>query len=1013
MGGEEQTAHQQNDGLLKNTSSSADALPALLRFARRSVFVAALVSVAAVLAAGYALWQSHQQRVESSAGNLLHITRALAQQTAREITQADQDLLRIVGAARAQPGLLQDREQREAMMTRELARITQAAAIAYLDADGERHMYARSGTRQRGPGFPGITQAEGLAIRDGSNKEPPGVFLHRRLSPRAAPQSGAVTIRLSDAYFADLYRAWRGPSPITITLTTTGRRVIAQYPRGASAPLRTLPAAGTKGVERLEDGALRYTDPADGRRYLMASQPVPGFALTIHTLAVENRPAGQWSVQGALLAGALLALLITSMLLARRHVANLERRAAAAGQTRAWQTAIASEEAKLQTIFSTALGSIIVINERGIMERVNPATEQMFGYRAAELIGRNVSMLMPEPERARHDRYIERYLKTGHARIIGTSRELTARRQDGTPFPIHLGVVEQRIEGHRRFIGTVRDITQARLTDALLRAETRIATALSRAQNIDEVAADIVGALCSLGFAYGHWVVCAPVTREWQVRARHLGPEVAADKVAPLGQGPAGPGADGVALRAWQSGEVIWRTHLGQSPATPRDAAAIAAGLRSCAALPVRSAGGLIAVVELFSAGADPRGPTLDSALSNIALQVGQMLSRLQAEQQLHTIIRTVPSAVFQARLGERRTIALSFMSAQIESLWGVSAETALVHSRRVLWKIPRAYRRQLLEGLAEAVLQGEGWDVTVPIRTGQDNGKGMRWLRIHAAHADEEGGARVWDGIISDVTEQKLAERQVVLLNLDLERRVEERTQELAGLNTELEAFADAVSHDLTAPLRGMRGYAEILKARSLELPADTGELVDRIITQGDHMEQLIAALLELSRISRYDLGKIATDMSEIATLTLQELQARDPARTLQWSVEPGMRAYADPRLMRVVFENLLGNAWKFTRDRSNAMIEVGRVAKSPATFFIRDNGAGFDQAYAEKLFQPFQRLHPASQFEGTGIGLATVQRIVRRHGGRIWAESTPDEGATFFFELPAQQRVHYTRGA
>jgi signal transduction histidine kinase len=336
-----------------------------------------------------------------------------------------------------------------------------------------------------------------------------------------------------------------------------------------------------------------------------------------------------------------------------------------------------------------------------------------------------------------------------------------------------------------------------------------------------------------------------------------------------------------------------------------------------------------------------------------------------------------------------------------------------LQHSRRVLWSIPRAHRRQLLQGLSEAVLQGVGWDVTVPIKTAENKSASMRWLRIHAAPGEEAGASRVWDGIISDVTEQKLAERQVVLLNLDLERRVVERTQELAELNEELEAFTASVSHDLRAPLRGMRGYAEIMRSSNLPLPDEAVALVDRIIAQGAHMEQLIEALLELSHISRSDLRRLGTDMSEIASSSLRELQCRDPSRNVDWSVEPGMRAHADPRLMRVLFENLLANAWKFTRDRAQARIEVACAPGTRTTFFVRDNGAGFDPAYAERLFQPFQRLHPASRFEGTGVGLATVHRIVRRHGGRIWAESKPEEGATFFFELPMEQRVNYTRGA
>jgi light-regulated signal transduction histidine kinase (bacteriophytochrome) len=245
------------------------------------------------------------------------------------------------------------------------------------------------------------------------------------------------------------------------------------------------------------------------------------------------------------------------------------------------------------------------------------------------------------------------------------------------------------------------------------------------------------------------------------------------------------------------------------------------------------------------------------------------------------------------------------------------------------------------------------------------------------------------------------VAEQQVVRLNLDLERRVEERTQQLAAVNKELEAFSDSVSHDLRAPLRGIRSYAEMLKQSELVTAPDALMMVERIVSQGKQMEQLIEALLELSQISRHDLRRKDTDVSAIARSVLDNLQVRDDARAVQWTVQPGLRLYADPRLLRIVFENLLGNAWKFTRNRADASIEVGAMPDSKDTIFVRDNGAGFDPTYAEKLFQPFQRLHPASQFEGTGIGLATVQRIIRRHAGRLWAESKPSEGATFFVEI------------
>jgi light-regulated signal transduction histidine kinase (bacteriophytochrome) len=282
--------------------------------------------------------------------------------------------------------------------------------------------------------------------------------------------------------------------------------------------------------------------------------------------------------------------------------------------------------------------------------------------------------------------------------------------------------------------------------------------------------------------------------------------------------------------------------------------------------------------------------------------------------------------------------------------------------------------------------------------------------MRVHAAPAYKSGELPVWDGIVSDVTEQKLAEQQIVRLNLDLERRVEERTRELAELNRELEAFSESVSHDLRAPLRGMRSYAELLRQSDVQTSPEARMMIDRIVAQGQQMEGLIETLLELSQITRRELRRMPTDMTAIARSIMEELQTRDGSRAVDWSVSEGMHAYADPRLMRVLYENLLANAWKFTRNRASACIEVGCMDNPQRTFYVRDNGAGFDPAYEDRLFQPFQRLHPASQFEGTGIGLATVQRIVRRHGGRVWGVSQPSQGATFYFELSTAGEANHT---
>lgn len=235
-----------------------------------------------------------------------------------------------------------------------------------------------------------------------------------------------------------------------------------------------------------------------------------------------------------------------------------------------------------------------------------------------------------------------------------------------------------------------------------------------------------------------------------------------------------------------------------------------------------------------------------------------------------------------------------------------------------------------------------------------------------------------------------------------ELELRVRERTAELERINDELEAFSYSVSHDLRAPLRKIDGFSTLLvEEHADELgPGGLGHL--RRVRDGvTRMRQLIDDLLGLSRVTRAPLRRGRVDVSELARAVLAELAAGS-SRRVRASVQEGLVAYADGGLLRIAFENLLSNAWKFTAGRAAARIEVGR--RDDGTFFVRDDGAGFDPAYAERLFAPFRRLHSTAEFEGTGIGLATVQRIVNRHGGTIWAESAVDEGATFYFTLPAR---------
>ena len=260
---------------------------------------------------------------------------------------------------------------------------------------------------------------------------------------------------------------------------------------------------------------------------------------------------------------------------------------------------------------------------------------------------------------------------------------------------------------------------------------------------------------------------------------------------------------------------------------------------------------------------------------------------------------------------------------------------------------------------------------------------------------------------VLTDLTRQRQAEAEVRALNADLEARVQQRTAELEQANKNLEAFTSSVAHDLRAPLRAMSGYSEMLLQEYSDVLGESGrEYAGRIQAASERMSALIDDLLVLSRVSRAAMNLSQVDLSAEFTAIAGQLQSSEPDRRIRLRVQDGVTATADRTLIRTVLQNLAENAWKFTSRRDDATIEFGTAAIEDASIccYVRDNGAGFEQAYAGKLFQPFQRLHAASEFPGTGIGLASVQRIIERHGGHVWAKGAVDAGATFYFTLNAK---------
>jgi len=275
----------------------------------------------------------------------------------------------------------------------------------------------------------------------------------------------------------------------------------------------------------------------------------------------------------------------------------------------------------------------------------------------------------------------------------------------------------------------------------------------------------------------------------------------------------------------------------------------------------------------------------------------------------------------------------------------------------------------------------------------------------LRDVNASGEDALRVY---AVDITKRHQLEKEIRLLNAELDLRVQRRTAELSAANRELEAYSYSVSHDLRTPLRSIDGFSHAFLEDFGDLVPEAGRhYLERIRSSAQRMGQLIEDMLQLSQITRHESNLQPIDISALASDIAQNLIKTAPERNVRWDIEGGMAAICDPHLTQIILANLLDNAWKFTSKRANANITVGTAEdpeRGPA-FFVRDDGAGFDEKYIGKLFTAFQRLHSQAEYPGTGVGLATVERAVRRLGGTVWAEGEVDRGATFYFTIPVPQ--------
>ena len=385
--------------------------------------------------------------------------------------------------------------------------------------------------------------------------------------------------------------------------------------------------------------------------------------------------------------------------------------------------------------------------------------------------------------------------------------------------------------------------------------------------------------------------------------------------------------------------------------------------------------------------------------LRHLASDAGRQATEralLRTQMRYQSVLESVNEVIFRTD-GDGR---LSFLNGAWQTITGYPLADSLGHE---LTDFLHPDDHILARTRLQAVIHGTQAECQCELRLLTRSGE-VRWVeavgRRVADDLDEQPGLA---GTLDDISARKVAELTLRNINQELEARVRLRTAELEASNRELEAFSYSVSHDLRAPLRAIDGFAQILQEELDErLDDDARNHLGRIRAATQRMSQLIDDLNELARLTRHPLKRETVDLSAMARQIIDELRAEEPQRTVEVDIAPRLTVNADRNLMHVVLDNLLRNAWKFTARREHAHIQVQAEREGEQRVFcVSDDGAGFDMAFAGNLFRPFHRLHPGNEFPGTGIGLATVQRIVQRHGGLIWAHGRPGEGARFYFTL------------